>query len=187
MNLDFFTGETDKPSEHELAWFNQDWQAVKKLADSYKEKEETVLSFYSKQIFYQQDDISVDSDYPRRQLDSIISIHPDCIHYAYMANLCLSKMDNLSHYRYLKTAITPKKRFLKPTKLYEDLHQLFYTKLLMKIYNIGYDSALMYKQIMIAKKTLLPILKMHKGLVTDEFIAAITKNAAEQKELRNLL
>lgn len=183
-----FDDGCDEYNEHEQAWLAKDWDHVQALADQYKEKEEADIFKTIKNINQSKHEQYVDQDYSKYMIDNLLSQHIDCIHTVYMSNLLMSGLSDQSHLNYLIQAIPAGKRYAgKSAQLSTDIKQVFILKLLMKRYQINYDSALMYKQVLEKKNCLEQVLKQCKGLVTDELIKSVTKVVKEQNELKKLL
>ena len=175
-------------NEHQIAWMQSDWDKVKELADSYKEKPENELFKVLNNINYGKNELNVDniSNYSKFMIDSMLSHHVDCIQTVYMSNMVLSGLSDQAHHNYLLHLIPRGRRFSKSTKLDEPLKDKYILKLLMAYYKVNAYTAYNYKQLLLNKGKLDEFLKTAKALATDEFIKSITKNPKEIKELKLL-
>lgn len=171
-------------NEHDIAWRNQDWDAVKKLADSYKEKPESELFKILNNINVGKQNITVSDDYSAYMINSMLSHHIDCIPFVYQMNMI--KLSNQHHHDYLMNCIPYGKRFSKSIKLDTIIKDVYIHKLLMAFYKVNSDVAYSYRKLLERKGKLQDVLKKAKALATDDFLKSITKNPKEIKELKNL-
>lgn len=184
-----FGEDEQQYSEHDVAWFGKDWEAVQKLADSYKEKPENEFFMLLNNINTGKKELPVGNidSYSKFAVDNMLSKHVDCIHHVYMANMLLHGMSDQAHHNYLMNAIPHGKRFAKAVKLDESFKDKFVLQLLQKFYKVNPSKAVEYRDLLQHKGKLDAVLQQAKGFVTDEFLKSITKNVKEQKELKRLL
>lgn len=183
--------DEDEPqySEHDIAWLSKDWDAVQKLADSYKEKPENELFLVLNNININKNELFVGNldSYSKFAIDNMLSKSVDCIQDVYIANMLIHGLSDQSHYNYLLNCISPAKRYAKNVKIEDSVKDKFINLLLKKYYCVSMERALEYRDILERKDVLNEVLKKCKGFVTDDFIKSITKNAKEQKSLKVML
>lgn len=175
-------------SEHDIAWKSRDWDAVQKLADSYKEKAENELFAIMNDLTYgkQERCLAQCDNYSKHWIDNAMSQHVDCISSMYVMNLIGGGLSDQAHYNYYLHTISKGKRYGKWAKLTEDNLDKLIAKLLMSYYTINYDDALMYRKTLELKGNMPAVLKIVKPLASDELIATITKDVKERKKLKKL-
>lgn len=185
--LPFFEDEP-KLSEDELAWFGGDWAKVKAIADSYKEKPESVLFKILNNINVNKQDISVQQfeGYSKFMIDKMLGQHIDCLYPAFTANLLMSGVSDQMHHDYLVLSVPYGRRFSKSIKLSESHKDKYIINLLMAYYKVNAFKAYEYKELLAHKGKLDVVLKNAKALATDDFLKGITKNPKEIKELKAL-
>lgn len=184
MNL---FGEEEKISEHDIAWFSRDWDAVQKLADSYKEKPENELFEIMNDLTYNKKRRCViqSSNYSKTWIDLAMSQHVDCMISVNAMNLVGNGLSDQDHYNYYLTSISKGKRYGKWAKLTQDDSRVLIIKALMLYYSINADDAEMYREILVSKNKLREVLSKAKSMIDDNVIKSITKNVKDQKQLKN--
>ncbi|AJD81867.1 DNA polymerase clamp loader subunit I [Yersinia phage vB_YenM_TG1] len=178
--------DDEKQSDFDIAWMTQDWDMLSKLCEQFNEKPENEFFAILNDINTSKRarDVSVSSNYSKFMIDNMLSQHVDCIMSVNVMNLVGSSLTDQQHYNYYLNSIPHGKRFSKSTKFVEQTDTVFIIKLLMSYYGINADDAIMYKETMTLKNTLVPTLKKLKSLVTDDFLKTVTKNVKEQKDLK---
>lgn len=178
--------DDEKQSDFDIAWMTQDWGMLSKLCEQFNEKPENEFFAILNDINTSKRarDVSVSSNYSKFMIDNMLSQHVDCIMSVNVMNLVGSSLTDQQHYNYYLNSIPHGKRFSKSTKFVEQTDTVFIIKLLMSYYGINADDAIMYKETMTLKNTLVPTLKKLKSLVTDDFLKTVTKNVKEQKDLK---
>ncbi|ARB05833.1 hypothetical protein fHeYen901_60 [Yersinia phage fHe-Yen9-01] len=178
--------DDEKQSDFDIAWMTQDWDMLSKLCEQFSEKPENEFFAILNDINTSKRarDVSVSSNYSKFMIDNMLSQHVDCIMSVNVMNLVGSSLTDQQHYNYYLNSIPHGKRFSKSTKFVEQTDTVFIIKLLMSYYGINADDAIMYKETMTLKNTLVPTLKKLKSLVTDDFLKTVTKNVKEQKDLK---
>lgn len=178
--------DDEKLSEFDLAWYSKDWDAVQKLADSFKEKAENELFDIMNDITSSKNhrDLSQSDNYSKFWIDNALSQHVDCMMSVNVMNMIGAGLSDQAHFNYYLHSISQGKRYGKWAKLTEDASELLVLKVLMQYYKINSDDAVMYKTILERKNKLRDVLKKAKALVTDDFLKGVTKNAKEQKEFK---
>ena len=176
-------------SEHDIAWMNRDWEAVQKLADSFKEKPENEFFMILNNINTAKRELPVGNidSYSKFAIDNMLSKHTDCIHAVYMSNMLLHGLSDQAHHNYIINAVPYGKRFAKAVKIEESYKDKFVIQLLMKFYKVNPSKATEYHDLLKHKGKLDEVLQQTKGFVTDDFVKSITKNVKEQKELKRML
>lgn len=176
-------------SEHDIAWMNRDWEAVQKLADSFKEKPENEFFTVLNNINMAKQKLHVGNmdSYSKYAIDAMLSKHTDCIHAVYMSNMLLHGLSDQAHHNYLVNSIPSGKRFAKSVKLDDPIKDKFIIQLLAKFYKVNINKAIEYRSLLEHKGKLDLVLQQVKGFVTDDFVKSITKNVKEQKELKRML
>lgn len=178
--------DDEQLSEFDIAWYSKDWEAIQKLADSFKEKAENELFDIMNNITSgkQPRDLSQSENYSKFWIDNALSQHVDCMMAVNMMNMIGNGLSDQAHHNYYLTAISQGKRYGKWAKLTEDASELLILKVLMKYYDINSDDAVMYREILTGKNNLRAVLKKAKSLVTDDMLKSVTKNPKEQKEFK---
>ncbi|CCI88631.1 phage DNA polymerase clamp loader subunit Gp62 [Yersinia phage phiR1-RT] len=178
--------DDEKQSDFDIAWMTQDWDMLSKLCEQFNEKPENEFFAILNDINTSKRarDVSVSSNYSKFMIDNMLSQHVDCIMSVNVMNLVGSSLTDQQHYNYYLNSIPHGKRFSKSTKFVEQTDTVFIIKLLMSYYGINADDAIMYKETMTLKNTLVLTLKKLKSLVTDDFLKTVTKNVKEQKDLK---
>ncbi len=173
-------------SEHEVAWFGSDFDSIQKLADSYKQSQESELFAILGDITQNKKprNLSQSENYSKYMIDNALSQHVDCMMQVNQMNLLGAGLSDQHHYNYYLETISQGKRYGKWAKLTLDTSEVFINKVIMAYYNINENDALMYRQILGKNNQLNDILKKAKGLVTDEFLKSITKNVKEIKQFK---
>lgn len=181
--------EDEKLSDHDIAWMSKDWEAVQKLADSYKEKPENEFFAILNNINVDKKDMFVGNmdSYSKFAIDNTLSKSIECIQAVYFTNLFMHGLDDQHHHNYLVAAIPQGRRYAKTTKIDDPIKDIFIIKLLAKYYVVNEFRAREHMELLRHKGKLDDVLKLTKCFVTDEFIKSITKNVKEQKELKKLL
>ena len=179
--------DEDPISEHDVAWMSKDWDAVQKLADSYKEKTENELFSILNDITVtkKERNLSQCSNYSKTWIDLALSQHVDCLISVNAMNLVGGGLSDQDHYNYYLNSISEGKRYGKWAKITLDASETLINKVLMLYYSINSDDAEMYREILTAKNKLKDVLHKAKSLVSDELIKTITKNVKEQKNIKN--
>lgn len=172
---------------HEVAWMNKDWDAVKKLADEFKEKPEADLFKILNNINQNKREMSVmHMDYSKFMIDNMLSRHIECMPAVYMSNMVLQGLSDQHHHNYLTMLIPKGRRFSKTVKLDESFKDKYIIQLLMKYYKVNANTAYDYRKLLEHKGKLTEVLRDAKALATDDFLKSITKNPKELKELKLL-
>ncbi|ADI96336.1 gp62 clamp loader subunit [Acinetobacter phage Ac42] len=188
MSLDFLMGDDVGPAlnEYQIAWFNQDWDEVKRLTDTFDDSKPNPLFDSLNNINTGKQHKVAPDGYSKFMIDDMLSQHVDSLQAAYMANLTMGGMPDQVHYQYMIDSVPYGKRFTKSSKLGIDYVEEFYLAVIGKRFNISRVESIMYKQILTAKGTLSDVVKT-AGFVSDDFLKTITKNVKEIKELKKLL
>lgn len=175
-------------NEHEIAWQSNDWDAVKKLIEEYKEKPENVLFKVLSNINFDKKELSAEhmEGYSKFMIDSMLSRSEDCVPYTFMSNMILQGLPDHMHHDYLVRTIPKRKRFAKGLKLDESFKERYIIRLLMEYYKVNWNIAMMYRRLLENKGKLAEVLKSAKALATDDFLKSITKNPKELKALKLL-
>lgn len=181
----FFDEPEDELNEHEIAWLSKDWDAVQKLADQYKEKQENVLFSILDSITVNKNEMTTEQEnqYSKYWIDNALSQHVDCIIPVYTMNLIGESLSDEDHFRYYKNAISSGKRYGKWAKLVDDSEDLLELSVLREHYNINIEDAIMYRTILKAKNNFGKELKRLKSIATDDFIKTVIKNKADHNKL----
>lgn len=181
----------DEPdlNEHELAWMNQDWESVKKLADSYKENSENVMFAILNGITVSKDDLTIEQkeQYSKHWIDNALSQHVDCIIPVHYMNLYGSELSDEGHYNYYRAAIQAGKRYGKWAKYNDDSEYKVILQLISMYYVINTRDADEYYKIMKAKGTLSSFLKKTKAMVTEDFLKSVIKNKTDRTKINKLI
>lgn len=183
-----FFDDDEKLNEHEQAWFARDWDAVKTIADSYKQKPESLLFKILDNINVKKQPLA-EADfegYSKFMIDKMLSQHIDCLQSVFIANILMSGLPDRHHHDYLMLSIPSGRRFSKATKLDESFKDKYIIQLLMAYYKVNAFTAFDYRTLLEKKGKLADFLKDAKALATDEFLKTITKNPKEIKELKSL-
>lgn len=183
-----FFDDDEKLNEHEQAWFARDWEAVKKIADGYKEKPESLLFKVLDNINSKKQEIDTADleGYSKFMIDKMLGQHLDCLQSVFIANMIMSGMSDRHHHNYLMLSVPQGRRFSKNVKLDESFKDKYVIQLLMKYYKVNAFTAFEYRELLIRKGKLDTVLREAKALATDEFLKTITKNPKEIKELKQL-
>ncbi len=183
-----FGDDEEVLSENDIAWKSQNWDAVKLIADSFKEKPEADLFKILNNINVSKTEMSVAqfSDYSKFMIDSMLSRHIDCIPAVYTANTVLQGLPDQAHFNYLCLSVPYGRRFSKSLKLDENFKDQYIIKLIMAFYKVNSNTAYDYRKLLEHKGNLNKFLKDAKALATDDFLKSITKNPKEIKELKLL-
>lgn len=180
--------DEEEKSEFDIAWHNRDWEALQKLSDTFKEKNENelfdIINALSSSKIYR--DVSQSDSYNKFMIDTALSQHVDCMIAVNTMNMFGEGLSDQHHFNYYFHAISQGKRYGKWAKLTQNASEMFILKLLMLYYSINADDAVMYKKTLEAKGNMPAVLHNMKALVTDDFIKGIVKNVKEQKELKKL-
>lgn len=178
--------DDEQLSEFDIAWYSKDWDAVQKLADSFKEKAENELFDAMNDITSTKNhrDLSQSDNYNKFWIDNALSQHVDCMMSVNVMNMIGAGLSDQAHFNYYRHSISQGKRYGKWAKLNEDASELLVIKVLMAYYKINSDDAVMYKNTLQHKGNLRAVLKKAKALVTDDLIKSLTKNPKEQKEFK---
>lgn len=125
MSLASFLGE-DTLNEHEIAWRGHDWDAVKKLADSFKVKEANEFFYILDQINQRKSRIEADcfESYSQFAINNMLSRHIDCAYHVYNMNLLGECISDQMHYDYLMHSVRPGKRFGGAGDIVDPLHDM---------------------------------------------------------------
>lgn len=186
MNLNFLMGDDEQLNEHEIAWLSKDWDAVAKLAESYKEDAENTAFALMDDITYNKTDRDVGNiDYPAWFINNALSMHAETLYPAYVMNL-LSGLDSQSHYNYLCASIRKGKVYGKWPKLEETLEEALYVAMIKRANNVDEYTAKMYRKIMEKRGNMQEFLSKHRFLVTPAFVKTITKVAKNQNQMLKL-
>ncbi|MGL5579401.1 MAG: DNA polymerase clamp loader subunit A [Cetobacterium sp.] len=112
MGLSFLNGE-EALNEHQIAWRGQQWDSVKKLADSFKQDDANEFFFILNQLNQTKQRLNVDllDNYSPFNVNSNLSRHIDCIFHVYEMNLLGDSISEQMHYDYLLHAVRSGKRF----------------------------------------------------------------------------
>lgn len=187
MNLNAFLGDEDIINEHEVAWLSKDWDAVGKLADSFKEPAENTMFALMNNVTYTKERVDVgNKDYSAYMMNNAMSQHADCIYSAYVMNM-LHDLPDQANFDYYLATIRKGKRYGKWAKLHEDLEQKLHCMLIAKYYSVSIDTAIMYKETMVAKGIFNQFLRKAKGIATEQFVQTVAKTKKEQKDLLKLI
>lgn len=173
-------------NEHQIAWKSNDWDAVQKCADQFKEKPENEFFEIIGAINEKKNCSIAQKDYSKFMVENALSQFPECMPSVYAMNLIGSGLSDEAHFNYLVAAVPSGRRFGKWAKLVEDTSELLVIKLLCKRYTINSNDAMHYKSILEKNGKLKTVLKELKGMVTDEFLKEVTKNVKEQKQFKKL-
>lgn len=182
----FLFEDEEQLTEHEIAWFDKDFDSVQKLADSYKEKAENELFQIMNDITSgkKHHDLTQSENYSKFWIDNALSQHVDCMMSVNVMNLVGVGLSDQAHFNYYFHSITQGKRYGKWAKPEVDPAMLLILKVLMKLYTINIDDAEMYRKTLISKGKLKDVLHKAKAMVTDDFLKEVTKNVKEQKEFK---
>lgn len=178
--------DDEQLSEFDIAWYSKDYEAIQKLADSFKEKAENELFDIMNNITSgkQARDLSQSENYSKFWIDNALSQHVDCMMAVNVMNMIGAGLSDQAHHNYYLHSISQGKRYGKWAKVTVDSSELLVLKVLMAYYQINSDDAVMYRTILEKKGKLREVLKKAKALVTDDMIKVVTKNPKEQKEFK---
>lgn len=174
-------------NEHEIAWKSRDQAKIQELADSFKEKPENELFAILNDITFGKNErnLSTSENYNKFWIDNSLSQHVDCIIPVYRMNLLGAGLSDQAHFNYMLHSISKGKRFSKWAKAHEDdINVVLLLKLIAQYHQVNNDVARRYLETYKLKGHLPAMLKKMKGLVTDEFLATVTKNVKEQKQFK---
>lgn len=186
MNLNFLMGDEDQLNEHEIAWLSKDWDAVAKLADSFKEDAENTAFAIMDDITYNKTERSIaNSDYPAWFVNNALSMHTETLYPAYVMNL-LSALPAQAQYNYLLSSVRKGRVYGKWPKLDENIDETLHIAMIMRANNVDEYTAKMYYKIMAKRGKIPEFLSKHKFLVTPAFVKTITKTAKNQNQMLKL-
>ncbi|UYD57504.1 sliding-clamp-loader [Aeromonas phage B614] len=186
MNLNFLMGDDEQLNEHEIAWMSKDWDAVAKLADSFKENAENTAFKLMDDITYNKTEQTVgNSDYPAWFVNNALSMHAETLYPAYVMNL-LSSLPAQAQYNYMLHSIRKGKVYGKWPKLNESIEEKLHIAMVKKANNVDDHTAKMYIKIMEKRGAMPAFLKQHKFLVTPAFVKTVTKTTKDQNQLLKL-
>ena len=188
MALVFFEDEP-KLNDHQIAWMSQDWERVKTLSEEFKDPATNDLFGILGCITFEKNNLDVDSSdcYSKYWIDNALSQHPDCLTHVNYMNLFGGKLSDQMHFDYYLNAIPKGKRFGKWASYKDDVKDSLILNVIMKVSTVSIDTARLYVNIMKEKNTLNEWLKIHKGILTDDFYKNITKNQKELKMLKKIV
>ncbi|QJT71737.1 DNA polymerase clamp loader subunit [Shewanella phage Thanatos-1] len=173
----------DDYNEHELAWMSGDEDKIKAAADLFKESPENVFFMIVKSIDSKKKiDIST-LDYNAYMLEQHYSHFPECITSIYRLNILGKEFTAQQHYNYLFESIPQGNKFRKASKLQDNNLDTLINSLIMKLYCMNNNDALMYRDILDANGKLPLLLKKLKPLVTDSSLSCI-KNVKDRKAIK---
>lgn len=180
MNLNFLMGDDEQLNEHEIAWRSKDWDAVSRLADTFKENADNTAFALLDDITYTKTERSIgNTDYPAWFVNNALSMHTETLYPAYVMNL-LSALPAQAQYNYLLSSIRKGKIYGKWPKLEESLEEKLHVAMIKAANNVDMHTAKMYFQIMAKRNELTEFLKKHKFLVTPAFVKSVAKTAKDQ-------
>lgn len=171
-------------NEHQIAWKNNDWEAIQKCADLFKEKPENEFFEIISAINEKKECSISNKEYSKFMVENALSQFPECMPAVYVMNLIGSGLSDEAHFNYMMAAVPRGRRFGKWAKLVEDTSDVLIIKLLCERYKINTQDAMQYKEILTKNNKLKTVLKELKGMVTDELLKSVTKNVKEQKQFK---
>lgn len=147
MDLTFLIGG-EPLNEHSLAWRSKDWDAVKKLADSYKESSANEFFATLKQINVTKQRLNVDfiESYSPYAINNELAKHLDCIQHCYVMNLLGDNISDQMHYDYLLHSIRSGNRYSEKTKSdpIDEIVESTFCKAVARYYNVSMKRAKEY-------------------------------------------
>lgn len=186
MNLNFLMGDDEQLNEHEIAWMSKDWDAVAKLADSFKENAENTAFAIMDDITYNKvERVVSNSDYPAWFVNNALSMHAETLYPAYVMNL-LSSLPAQAQYNYLLASIRKGKIYGKWPKLEESMEEKLHIAMIKKANNVDDHTASMYLKILKKRDKLDMFLSQHKFMVTPAFVKTVAKTSKDQNQLLKL-
>ncbi|QBX32724.1 clamp-loader subunit [Aeromonas phage Asfd_1] len=187
MNLNFLMGDDTELNEHEIAWRSNDWEAVAKLADGFKEDADNVLFNLLSDITYNKTEQNVGNlPYDQWFINNALSQHTETIYQAYVMNL-LNKMPDQCHYNYLVTAVRQGKQYGKWAKLSVSVEEQLHIGIIKAANNVDENTAKMYLKIMEKRKTLKKFMNENKAVATPAFIKKLGKTQKDRTQLAKLV
>lgn len=174
---------------HSAAWFSKDYEAVQKLADSYKETTERTLFKIVENLSHKKEPyvVDVDGDYSKFMIDNALSQYVDCLPYVNMMNLFGSGLSDQIHHDYYMLALPKEKRFSKWATYKEEVEDKMIHSLISKHQEVDYDTAKMYRGILEGKGKLKPYLNSIRFMVNDEFIKSVSKTNKDKKLMMEIV
>lgn len=187
MNL--FDDDEYEFNPHQIAWMSKDWDSVQTLVDEYKESAVNQNFEILNELTLSKKKRNADllEGYSKFWVDNALSQHSDCIGYVNVMNLYGSGLTDSMHYNYYLHALPEGKRYGKWASYKDDVKEMLVIKAISKKEIVSDDTARMYINIMKNKGTFDSYLKTVKGLINDDFLKSITKNAKEIKMLKEIV
>lgn len=144
MSLSFLSGEKDDINEHQVAWFNRDYEAIKKLANEFKQPKEQslfdIVDNVTKKTGHK--NVGVFSDYNQFAINNVLSQHIPLLGYAYELNMMNGFITDQMHYDYMyyemRKISLPKVKF---AKISDDWTERAFEKLIARYYEVNQTKA----------------------------------------------
>lgn len=152
MSLSALFGEVAL-NEHEIAWRTKDWDSVKKLSESYKEKPANEFFYILNKINSDKSRINTEDveSYNQFSINASLSRHIDCVQHTFNMNILCDCINDQMHFDYLLHSIRPGKRYGGTADIgdpIEDIINVVFSKCVAKIYEVSIERAKEYIDIL---------------------------------------